>query len=70
MRAPNLLTVDEANDGAEPRARHRNGDWLVGIPAWLRGHWNMKNPRPLLAGLGLNKSYLVPPAGFEPALRP
>ncbi len=29
-----------------------------------------KRTRPAFAGLGLNKSYMVPPTGFEPVLQP
>ncbi len=70
LLAPDLVTADESHESVEPCARHRNRDWLAGIPAWLHAHWNIKEPRPALAGLGLNKRHMVPPAGFEPALPP
>jgi hypothetical protein len=60
----------------EPSGRHRNHDWLRGAPAWLSKALSsalattLGEPRPAFAGLSLNKTYLVPPAGFEPALRP
>jgi site-specific DNA recombinase len=68
LLAPDLVTATKGNESFEPSARHDDHDWLAGIPAWLRAHWNMKEPRPTFVGLGLNKGYVVPPAGFEPAL--
>ncbi len=68
LLAPNLL-ADEVTPN-DWTLLHRNRDWLQGMPVWLRELWPTKEPRPALAGLGLNKNYLVPPAGFEPALRP
>jgi site-specific DNA recombinase len=70
LLAPDLVTTDESHETVEACGRHRDRDWLGGIPAWLRAHWNIKEPRPAFAGLGLNKHHVVPPAGFEPALRP
>ncbi len=70
LLAPDLITTNEAPDAIKARGHHRNGDWLGGIPAWLRTQWNIKEPRPTFAGLGLNKTHMVPPAGFEPALQP
>ena len=70
LLAPDLVRADESGATAAACGRHRNQDWLAGIPAWLSAHWNSEEPRPSLVGLGLNKGYMVPPAGFEPALRP
>ena len=70
LLAPDLVTTDKSHKPVEACGRHRNRDWLGGIPAWLRPYWNTKEPRPAFAGLGLNKVHMVPPAGFEPALRP
>jgi hypothetical protein len=69
LLAPDLVTAGQASKSAEPWVRHRNRDWLAGVPAWLRAVWGTKEPRPAFAGLGLNKSYLVPPAGFEAACK-
>jgi hypothetical protein len=44
--------------------------WLHSLWTKTREAASFEEPRPAFAGLGLNKSYLVPPAGFEPALRP
>ena len=70
LLAPDLVATDEPHDTVERCDRHRNRDWFNGIPAWLGTHWNIKEPRPTLAVLGLNKGHMVPPAGFEPALQP
>jgi site-specific DNA recombinase len=67
LLAPDLVTSDEHPAAAAACTRHRNKEWFGGIPAWLRECWNTEENRPAFAGLGLNKGYLVPPAGFEPA---
>jgi site-specific DNA recombinase len=81
LLAPDLLTTADVRMDAESashdeqRRRHRNRDWHHGTPAWLTEllatlSGKTRKPRLAFAGLGLNESYLVPPAGFEPALRP
>jgi site-specific DNA recombinase len=67
---PELITADGRPVAVEACKTHRNRDWFEGIPGWLRDRWNTNKPRPAFAGLGLNTVSLVPPAGFEPALRP
>jgi site-specific DNA recombinase len=83
LLAPDLLTRTSSQDvrGSaadakdDQQGRHRNRDWRDGTPAWLSEllaslAGKTRKPRLAFAGLGLNESYLVPPAGFEPALRP
>ncbi len=75
LLAPDLIQPPDAS--SEPNetlsAIHRNSEWLDGYPATLpatrrlRGAGSNK-PRPTKVGLGSKASYLVPPAGFEPAL--
>lgn len=74
---PNFIIDPKATAARlSPAERHRDCDWEDGTPAWLRRAAprrsrrletsENKKPRPVLAGLGLNESYLVPPTGFEP----
>lgn len=67
LLAPDLVTTDESHETVEACGRHRNRDWLGGIPEWLRDQRNTKEPRPAFAGPGLNNEHLVSPAGFDPA---
>ncbi len=70
LLAPDLVTTDESHQAVKASSRHRNRDWLGGIPEWLNDHLNIKEPRPAFAGLGLNEGYMVPPTGFEPVQPP
>ena len=75
LLAPDLV-VDKSST-TRPRARlaqavHRSREWRDGVPAWLHESFRSiaDKPRPTFTGLGLNTVYLVPRAGFEPALQP
>lgn len=76
LLAPDLVVHNESSRRATHsrliEVVHRARDWRDGFPASLYEsmHALTGKPRPVLAGLGLNAVYLVPPAGFEPALQP
>ncbi len=75
LLAPDFVQQRDApiETDAEPVGVHRTCDWRNGIPSALQPVWrrlraDLKKPRPTFVGLGSKEHYLVPPAGFEPAL--
>ncbi len=59
LLAPSLVVPTDGVPTTEITARHLNGDWLRGFPAWMNAFFVNKEPRPTFAGLGLNKTLMV-----------